>query len=41
MDRDKLQELLKRIKTKLENGFVVSEYEWSLYVLYRDSEEAQ
>lgn len=36
MNKTKLQEVLKRIEAKLELGIKVAEYEWSLYILYRD-----
>lgn len=40
MSKSKLQELLKRIEAKLELEMKVTDYEWALYVFYRDKREA-
>lgn len=40
MSKSKLQELLKRIEAKLELEMKVTDYEWALYVLYRDNKGA-
>lgn len=39
--KSKLQEVLKRIEAKLELEMKVTDYEWALYVLYRDSKAVQ
>lgn len=39
MSKSQLQELLKKIEAKLELEMKVTDYEWSLYVLYRDKKE--
>lgn len=41
MNKSKLQELLKKIEAKLELEMKVTDYEWSLYVLYRDNKAVQ
>lgn len=41
MNKSKLQELLKKIKAKLELEMKVTDYEWSLYLLYRDKKEME
>ncbi len=40
MNKSKLKELLERIEAKLELGMKVTDYEWALYLLYRDKKEA-
>lgn len=41
MKQSKLQELLKKIEAKLELGMKLTDYEWSLYILYRDKREVE
>lgn len=41
MSKSKLQEELKRIEAKLGLGMKVSNYEWALYILYRDNKAVQ
>lgn len=41
MGKTKLQEELKRIEAKLELEMKVTDYEWALYILYRDNKAVQ
>lgn len=41
MSKTKLQEVLKRIEAKLELAMKVTDYEWALYILYRDKKAVQ
>ena len=40
MGNSKLKELLEKIEAKLENEVKLTDYEWSLYLLYRNKKEA-
>lgn len=39
MNKSQLKELLKKIEAKLELEMKLTDYEWSLYLLYRDKKE--
>lgn len=39
MSKSELQELLKKIEAKIELKMKLTDYEWSLYILYRDKKE--
>lgn len=41
MNKSQLQELLKKIEAKLELEMKVIDYEWALYILYRDNKAVE